>query len=365
MSGLSAFSVDYASARARFRAAAAARGFDLEAIPIGPHGPGGEELTIDVARLGSDRPVRAVIASSGLHGVEGFFGSAVQVALLEHGLKDWSPPADSAVILIHALDPYGFAWLRRFDERNVDLNRNFLVNGDVYRGAPERYVELDGLLNPKCSPYRLDPFLIRAAVAVLRHGMGELKQAVAGGQYDFPKGLFFGGHEPANVQRILARALPQWLTGASEMCHIDFHTGLGDWGTYRLLLEEAESPARVDWLRRHFGADTIMVSQRNGSIYETRGSLGVWCQALFPDSDYVFACAEFGTYAPLRVVEALRAENQAHHWGTHDDPATARAKDRLKEVFAPADPEWREATVAQGLEILRIALEARFGNAPD
>lgn len=364
MSGKSAFSADYASARDRFRVAAAAQGFELEAIPVGQTGPHGEELTIDVARLGSQAPARAVIASSGLHGVEGFFGSAVQVAFLEQGMRGWSPPGDSIVVLIHALDPYGFAWVRRFDEANVDLNRNFLVNGDVYRGAPRQYVELEGLLNPPWPPHRLDPFLIRAAVAVLRHGMGELKQAVAEGQYDFPRGLFFGGHEPSNVQRILTTALPRWVGGASEICHVDFHTGLGDWGTYRLLLEEGEADAHVDWLKQHFGAEAVLVSQRNGHVYETRGSLGTWCQDLFRDRDYIFACAEFGTYAPLRVVEALRAENQAHHWGTTDAPATRRAKDRLKEVFTPADPAWRESTVAQGLEIIRTALRARIGSAP-
>jgi hypothetical protein len=28
-------------------------------------------------------------------------------------------------MLIHALNPFGFAWLRRVNEANVDLNRNF------------------------------------------------------------------------------------------------------------------------------------------------------------------------------------------------------------------------------------------------
>jgi hypothetical protein len=31
----------------------------------------------------------------------------------------------SGLVLIHALNAFGFAWLRRVNEENVDLNRNF------------------------------------------------------------------------------------------------------------------------------------------------------------------------------------------------------------------------------------------------
>lgn len=361
----SAFSDDFATARSRFREAAAARGFVVEEFPIGLKGPNGEDLAIDAARVGDDHPGRAVVVSSGLHGIEGFLGSAVQTALLEGELGGWTPGSGSSLVLLHALDPYGFAWLRRFDEHNVDLNRNFLVNGDVYRGAPPRYAELDSLLNPRYSPYRVDSFLLRAAFSVLRHGMANLKQTVAGGQYDFPKGLFFGGHGPSHVQEILRTALPRWLGEATEILHLDFHTGLGAWGDYELLLDEGERPERVARLQEQFGADKVAVSQTNGAFYEATGSLGRWCQYLFSDCDYQFVCAEFGTYSPLLVVEALRAENQAFHWGAADDPATLRAKQRLKEVFAPADPGWRETTVSRGIALVRKAIDSLLDTEPD
>jgi len=31
-----------------------------------------------------------------------------------------------AAVLVHAINPYGFAWTRRVNEDNVDLNRNFV-----------------------------------------------------------------------------------------------------------------------------------------------------------------------------------------------------------------------------------------------
>jgi hypothetical protein len=358
--GLAAFSPDYATARARFRASASARGFALEAIPIGQAGPDGAPLTIDVARKNTGQPERAVIVSSGLHGVEGFFGSAVQLALLEQALEAWSPPERSALILVHALDPYGFAWLRRFDERNIDLNRNFLINGERYQGAPTRYAQLDGLLNPRHAPSRLDLFLLRAGLTVFWYGMPELRQAVAGGQYDFPQGLYFGGHGPAHAQTILAEALPRWVGDARDVLHIDFHTGFGTWGGYSLLLDERDPPAHVAWFQKHFGEGNVTVCRPNGAVYDARGSLGPWCQSRFPECNYRFTCAEFGTYAAIRVVEALRTENQAHHWGSPGDEATLRAKERLKEVFAPADPAWRSTAVEQGVELVQNGMRAVF-----
>ena len=96
-------------------------------------------------------------------------------------------PRGVALVLIHALNPYGFAWVRRANEENVDLNRNFLLAGEPYAGSPARYAALDALLNPKHPPRRLDLFRLRAMASILRHGMPQLKQAVAGGQYDFPQ----------------------------------------------------------------------------------------------------------------------------------------------------------------------------------
>ncbi len=70
---------------------------------------------------------RALVISSGLYGVEGLFGSAVQLALLERYLPDYRLPPDLAIVIIHILNPFGCAWYRRWNEDNIDLNRNFLL----------------------------------------------------------------------------------------------------------------------------------------------------------------------------------------------------------------------------------------------
>ena len=191
MTKSTAFSPDYSTARLRFRQAATRLGWTLEEHLIGQTGPNGEDLTIDIASSANDNPERTLAASSGVHGVEGFFGSAVQLALLEHWANHGAPSV--RCVFLHGLNPYGFAWLRRFDEDNVDPNRNFLLTGEPYQGAPPGYAELDDLLNPRLPPSRRESFLIKALPAIARHGIPALKQSVAAGQYEFSKGLFYGG----------------------------------------------------------------------------------------------------------------------------------------------------------------------------
>jgi hypothetical protein len=361
--GASAFSPDYATARARFRAAAEARGFRLEAFVVEGTGPAGEPLAVDAAVLGPDRPERVLVLSSGLHGVEGFFGSAVQLAWLGLGLRGGRPGPGDAVVLLHALNPYGFAWLRRFDGNNVDLNRNFLLDGEGYAGSPPGYARLDPLLNPPHAPRAVDLFVPRALTAVARYGMPTLKAAVASGQYDFPRGLFFGGRGPSELRAILAANLPRWVGDAGAVLHLDFHTGLGRWADYKLLIEPDVAPERVEWLRGLLGADKVEAGAATGIAYETRGDIGSWFRSALaaPGRRCDSLCAEFGTYTPLRVIAALRAENQAHHWLGPDHPASDRARARLREAFAPADRAWRDATVSRALDLIDRAAAGVFG----
>ncbi len=359
MADASAFSPDYRAARARFRSASLALGCELEALPISAVGPDGDTLTIDVARLGAKRPSRAVVVSSGLHGIEGFFGSAVQAALLEEQLGGFIVAPGTALVLIHALNPFGFAWLRRVNEDNVDLNRNFLRAGEAFEGAPEGYAALDGMLNPTKPPGTLSAFLLKAGFHIARHGMPALKQAVAGGQYAFPLGLFYGGECPSVTQQLLREALPRWVGSADRVLHIDFHTGLGERGTYRLFADHAWGSDGLRALRELFGADVVEPWEpEEGVAYEIRGGLGAWCKELLPDTQYDVLAAEFGSVAILDVIRALHFENRAWHWGQPADAGSVRAHQVLRDTFAPPEREWRDAVVPRGLRVVEQAIEA-------
>ena len=109
------FSPNYATARTQFRTAVEKAGGRLRALQIDAKGPNGEDLTIDIAWFGAETPKRVLVHSSGLHGVEVFAGSAVQLQWLDEGIPSTS--SDSAIMLVHVLNPFGMAWLRRFNEK--------------------------------------------------------------------------------------------------------------------------------------------------------------------------------------------------------------------------------------------------------
>jgi hypothetical protein len=358
-----AYSPDYATARRRFREAAGRLAWELEAHAIKVPAAD-QELAIDVAASPGRESRKAVVVSSGLHGVEGFFGSAVQVGLLEQWSQREGPTAGIRYVFLHALNPYGFAHIRRPNEDNVDPNRNFLADGEAYTGSPRDYAELNTLLNPERPPSALEPFRLKALLTIARMGLPALKQAVAGGQFDYPRGLFYGGSRPTRTNEILAANLGRWLRDCDEVIHLDFHTGLGPSATYKLLIDFPLTDLQRTRLVERFGPDSFELCHPTLTSYHVRGGFDRWCVAQIPGCDYLHLCAEFGTYGPIQVLGGLRAENQAHHWGNPTDRATARAKERLKELFCPASLHWRSRCYETGVGLVEKAI-ACFTTTPD
>ena len=347
------FSPDYETARGRFRAAAAAAGAALHAIALPAAGPRGEALCIDIAWLGSPSPRRVFLHTSGVHGVEAYTGSAAQLALLD------SPPAPGpadAWLLVHVLNPFGMAWLRRTNENNVDLNRNFLMDGERWSGAPALYSALDPLLNPASPPSR-DGFSVRAAATAMRHGFHRVKQAVAEGQYEFPRGLFYGGSALEDGPRLYIEWLRRHLTGAGYLFALDLHTGLGRRGS-DVVMPEAhvntmEPPVLSAALERRF------VDASGPSVaYTVRGSMGAALPHVLPDTRIDFVLQEIGTCPPLKVLHALREENRWHFFG--DGSIVHPAKRRLREALCPAAIEWRRRAVAHALDLAQAAARWTF-----
>ncbi len=343
------FSADYFTARSRFREMVEAAGGRLESLELDAKGPGNENLSIDIGWFGAENPRRVLVHSSGLHGVEGFAGSAIQLQLLDN--LPTIPP-DAALVLVHTLNPYGMAWLRRFNESNVDLNRNFLGD-EKYGGAPEVYFKVNSFLNPQSPPSR-DFYLLKAGWLILRHGFSTLKQAVAGGQYEYPKGLFFGGKRleqgPEKYQSFIA----QRLASAEQLVAIDVHTGLGEYGEDTLLVESND----YDSVRQMFGERVAPLSADESPAYATRGGLKSMYSFVSPEARTYALTQEFGTYGPIRVLHALREENRWHHYG--QGTVDHLTKQKLKKTFCPEDESWRLSVLMRGKEVLRQAVELSF-----
>ncbi len=174
-------------------------------------GPEGERLVTDAAWLGPDEAERVLLTVSGTHGAEGLCGSALQTGSFRAGLARALPPG-TALLAVHAINPYGFAWTRRVTEENVDLNRNF-VAFDRTLPRNDGYVELAEALCPaEWSDAARQATGAHLAEYGRRHGAAALQQAVTGGQYSHPDGIFYGGAAPSWSHRTLLRIVAEYLS---------------------------------------------------------------------------------------------------------------------------------------------------------
>ncbi len=341
------FPSDYFAARDAFRVRAADA--EQNAHYIAAPGPNGEALSIDSAYLGNPAPQQLAVITSGIHGVEGYAGSALQqlwLAEFADGL-----PADTGVLLVHALNPYGFAHNRRVNEHNVDLNRNALA---AFPGpANPAYRSLNAWLNPPDPAPRLDDFVWRALPLLLHHGRTALAQAIAAGQYEFPQGLFFGGREREPSLIIFAGLLAaSRFAGVQRVWHLDLHTGLGRYGQYQLLLEEPPATREFEHLARGFGAQAVKSDHASRAThYSAHGILTTLTRHAFPNARTLAATVEFGTLGPATLLRILRAENRVHHFGAQRSGDAARIRVALRDALAPRDPAWRAAVIASGRQI--------------
>lgn len=355
MIGVDYFSKTYELARYRFIAAACAAGAQLDELHLDVKGPNGAPLAIEIAWLGIENPSRVVVHSSGIHGVEGFAGSAVQLALLESRLD---VPADGALVFVHCLNPYGMAWLRRANEHNVDINRNFILDEASRTGAAATYRELDSMLNPTQLPPGSGVFYLHALRAIVKHGLPALKQAVAEGQYDFPKGLFFGGNEFEKGPLLYLAWLSLHLKSVQRVFAIDVHTGLGKWGQEALYFRSgANQDEGAAQLSERLGKPVVTDAAANGA-YEIRGMLSEVFPMLEPTPDWSFVLQEFGTYPVLKVLNALRVENYWYHQDIHD--TGHRSRQHLKEMLTPANRKWRGSVVERGVSLCKQVMETVF-----
>jgi hypothetical protein len=352
------FSANYAEARAKFLAATA----DLDvASKIHPRpGRDGETLAMDVARDGSGDASRLLIISSGCHGIEGFAGSGIQIALLNDA--EWRAAARQAgvaVLYIHGLNPYGFSWWRRTTHENVDLNRNFQ---DFSRPPPANpaYDELADLLVPAHWPPSLGNWLALAGY-IARRGTKAMQAAVSTGQYDHPHGLFFGGRAPTWSQTALREVLREHGARSERIAWIDLHTGLGPSGVGERIFACRPDAPTLARARAWWGEKVTTVDDGSSSSAPVTGQMFNVIYDECPQAQYTGIALEYGTLPLLRVLHALRADQWLENHPEAPPPLRRRIKAQMRRAFFTDSDQWKLRVVQQAREAVLQAVRGLSG----
>ena len=342
----------YEASRRRFLDAAARADAVVVEFAHPMRGIDDEELAIDVASIGSVEAESMLMIVSGTHGVEGFTGSALQHHWIEHHAA--ARPASLRVVLVHALNPYGFAWVRRVNEDNVDLNRNF-IDWSQPPPANEDYGALAQLLVPdgwdEDTQQRTTLQLLAYAEEV---GFPRLQEVVSGGQYTHPTGVFYGGAEPVWSHRWLVEHLGELVGTATRMGLVDLHTGLGPWGHGELISHEGRDSPGYQRGTAWWGDVRSMLDGESVSANLSGDWLGT-VEALVPEVEVTAAALEFGTVDTVTVLQSLRADAFLHAHGDPRGPDAAAVRAQVRAAFADDDPAWFAKVSARFDEVVEAA----------
>ncbi|MBU6298930.1 MAG: M14 family metallopeptidase [Alphaproteobacteria bacterium] len=351
------FPTGYRSARSAFLKACAAAGLrGIARAHPSAAARDGKPLFLDTATIGPRDAGSALLLISGTHGVEGYFGSGVQTGLLHEGLAR-RVPKTAKVILLHALNPYGFSWDRRVNEDNADINRNFVDHASP--PVNKAYEALADAIAPK----DISDDALTAANAKLRaysetHGAFALQEAISRGQYDFPDGLYFGGRRPSWSARMLYDIFRDELAQVKKLMVIDFHTGLGIHGEGEMISEDLPGSAPYLRAKRLWGA-RVKSSEAGESVSAPlTGTIDKAFATWMRTGELTFAALEMGTVAAREVFLALRKDNWLHRIAGAAHSAATSIRREIRGAFYPDSRDWRRKAWAAAHEVVGAALEA-------
>lgn len=347
----------YSSTR-RFRQACERHGTAVETFLHPLNDPTGRPLSMDAAWFGTRQAARLLVVVSGMHGLEALPGSAIQVGWIESGGPE-ALAADTAVLLVHQINPWGCAWGRRFNEDNVDLNRNFL---DFSLPLPEnnKYPLVHDALKPggEMGDFgeRAGPYL---GSLVAEHGIEGTIDLLMAGQHEFADGFAYGGQEPSWSRRHLESLVTREAAHRRRVCYLEVHSGLGPYGYGQIIsLQLGEVLQRTrQWFGQWVFNPRADRSPGEVGYREVPGHSADGFMALFPDAEVTPVTLEMGTYPPPDTLALLLREHTLYQAGDSAPKGEIdQVRAQLLEMHYPADVEWRAANWTRGAQVIRQAL---------
>ena len=354
------YSQSYAEARQKFLQACDAASLDVEHHPHPMRGRDGEQLALDVCRHGPRHAERVLIISSACHGVEGYAGSGVQIALLNDAAwREAVRDSGVAVLYLHALNPYGFSWCRRVTHENVDLNRNFHDFSQPLPGN-EAYGDIHALLLPHTwPPAPANEALLQQYIA--QHGPAAFQAAVSQGQHTHEDGLYYSGRNPTWSNVTLRHVLKEHNARTRELAWIDLHTGLGPRGHGERIFASRDDAAELARARAWWGPGVTSIYEGSSSSALLTGMMWLAVSDECPQARYTGIALEYGTQPLLDVLNALRAEQWLENHPEAGAPLRASIKQQLRDAFYVDADDWKQQVVEQAREAAFQALAGLRG----
>lgn len=324
------------------------------------------DLTIDYCYIPAQKTFkRLFILTSAVHGVEGYVGSAVQQMFLNELLKEISLD-NMGLLLIHGINSYGFKYKRRVTENNVDLNRNCSTDKMLFESVNSGYSDLNGMLNPtnKANTKSVGNifFQLNAIQKIIQYSMGTLRQAVLQGQYQYEKGVYFGGKELEPSIKAVTPFIQDIAKNYDMVFNIDLHTGYGKRGTMHLFPNPMKDEKKRAKIENIFSG--IPIAWGDGDdFYTVTGDFATYVGQIIPEKYYLNMTFEFGTLDSQVTMGAIKSlhnvilENQGVHFGYKSKEDEEDIKNRYLEGYYPSSKPWRSKAIMDASKTLLQAVQ--------
>jgi len=363
------FYESYEEIRLHLRELTAELGVEISSHPIDE----ADGLYIDSFYLpGTEEQTNLIVLTTGVHGIEGYIGAT----MLDVFFAEIYPTLDSGntgVLVVANVNPYGMKYFRRYNENNVDLNRNFILDWDSFDLSSNReYPKVDTFLGPTGKIgnglWHEVGFYLSLGKTAITEGADTISDALLTGQYEYPQGVYYGGNGDEASTEYLKDVFSQCLESPYEnIVHIDLHSGYGP--RYNMVIfnsvyetmNEAES-------REIFGYDHI-IAYDSEAFYATTGDTTDFfyrlAQQKQAEATLFSTCFEFGTIgdAFFDTILSLKytIDENRNHWYPTDNAISAQiVRQNYLELFYPTETAWREKAVADFRTATLGVLHARL-----
>ena len=363
------FRTDYEDIRLHLQELSDGLGAEFASHPIDES----DGLYIDSFYLPSrDTQTNLVVLTTGVHGIEGYIGAA----MLDVFFGEIYPTldhSDTGVLVVANVNPYGMKHLRRYNENNVDLNRNFILDWDTFdRASNQEYPKVDTFLGPTGkignALWHEAGFYLSLAKTAITEGADTISDALLTGQYEYPQGVYYGGDGDESSTVYLKDVFARCLESRYDnIVHIDIHSGYGP--RYNMVIfnsvfetmTEAESVAA-------FGYDNV-IAHDSESFYATTGDTTDFFYRLAQQKDTDTAlfstCFEFGTigdafFDTILSLHYTVDENRNHFYPTDNGVSAQIVHENYMELFYPTETAWREKTVTDFVAAAQGVLNAKL-----
>ena len=313
-----------------------------------------------------------IVLTTGVHGMEGYIGSV----MLDVFFEEIYPTVDTentGILVVANVNPYGMKYMRRYNENNVDLNRNFILDWNGFDLSSNKdYPEVKEFLQPEGKIgnafWHEAEFYLNLAKEALTKGADKVSDALLTGQYEYHQGVYYGGNGDEISTAYLKGVFNDCLDGEYEnIVHIDIHSGYGPRYNMVIFNSVYETMTEAE-TKEAFGYDYV-ISYDSESFYATTGDTTDYFYRLAESKEskktLFSTCFEFGTIGDSFMDSILSLkytvdENRQHWYPTENKVASEIVSENYAELFYPTEKEWREKTVADFKTAAEGVLDAKL-----